>query len=508
VSFTPIQFVYTPPPTVDSRAGAAAIPAPAPPVSAAAGSLAAGLLDQTAGLKAAGLYLQTLVLAKTQGIGITVNPDSDPALATALSRLYSQSQPPAGMTVDMYNNLLDTEAAIMRADMALTGSPSLLQVSPAQKADLLTANQGFEDAMVATGAAAYQLPLLLRQLKGNDIMVDGLTTALQAYPVLQGSTYAPAPATAAVTIVSSSATGITNLAGTATVVPGSPDTSSFLSSIDQPVMDVNSATAAAIGTRLDSLQAQYAAINTLCTGVDKVTQNIAGISTQLLGADLQDLIMIVSMISGMKLLFHKPTLTELKGSVGLLLLPRLVAEGAVFNSQMDRIIQSVTAPAQTMLASLNALTGEVVSVGNEVAYLVAQGGLTGLIGSHISGTKQPPTPQREQELDAMPKAMGMLTGYLNWGIQELTARATEIESSFFRAMDRRLLATGGQLDLMSSLQQIDALIALLQSIIQAQQSGSTPTVSSSNAGVIQALSAPAATNLPAPTAAVARLLTV
>ena len=161
-----------------------------------------------------------------------------------------------------------------------------------------------------------------------------------------------------------------------------------------------------------------------------MTQNIAGISTQLLGADLQDLIMIVSMISGMKLLFHKPTLTELKGSVALLLLPRLVAEGAVFNSQMDRIIQSVTAPAQTMLASLNALTGEVVSVGNEVAYLVAQGGLTGLIGSHISGTKQPPTPQREQELDAVPIAMGMLTGYLNWGIQELTARATEIETPF------------------------------------------------------------------------------
>ena len=495
MSFSKIQFSYTPPPTVQPRAGAAATPAPAPPASLAAGSLAAGLLDRVAALKAAGQYLQSLALAKSQGIGIVVNPDSDPTLGMALTRLYSKPQPPAGMTVDMYNNLLDTEMAVMRADMALAGSPSLLQVSPAQKADLLVANQRFEDSLVATGASPYQTPLLLRQLKGNDIMLDGIKTALQGYPVLSGSEYAAVP-------------------GNPTTSPtsGSIDTTGWLNVIDKPVMDINSATAAAIDARLDSLQKQYGAIYGLCAGIDKVTQNITDIATQFLDKDLQDLIMIVSMISGLKMLFHKPKLTELKGVAGMLLLPRLIAEAAVFNSLMDRVLQSVTAPAQAMLNSLNRLTGEVASVGNEVAYLTAQGGLTGLIGKHISGSKEQPAPQRIKDLDAIPKAMGMLTGYLNWGIQETRSRAFEIEGSFFKAMDRRLQGTGGQLDVMDSLRSIDALIGVLQSLIQAKQRGTIPAVGSPNSGldlVIGDLTQKSTSaGLPAPPAGVAKLLNV
>ena len=100
MSFNPIKFSFTPPATLDSRAGAPAVPAPpAPasgPTSAADSSLAAGLLNRVAALKATGLYLQSLVLAKSQGIGITVDPNSDPNLTVALTRLYSASQPPAG----------------------------------------------------------------------------------------------------------------------------------------------------------------------------------------------------------------------------------------------------------------------------------------------------------------------------------------------------------------------------------------------------------------------------
>ena len=277
-------------------------------------------------------------------------------------------------------------------------------------------------------------------------------------------------------------------------------------------MDINSATAAAIDARLDSLQKQYGAIYGLCAGIDKVTQNITDIATQFLDKDLQDLIMIVSMISGLKMLFHKPKLTELKGVAGMLLLPRLIAEAAVFNSLMDRVLQSVTAPAQAMLNSLNRLTGEVASVGNEVAYLTAQGGLTGLIGKHISGSKEQPAPQRIKELDAIPKAMGMLTGYLNWGIQETRSRAFEIEGSFFKAMDRRLQGTGGQLDVMDSLRSIDALIGVLQSLIQAKQRGTIPAVGSPNSGldlVIGDLTQKSTSaGLPAPPAGVAKLLNV
>jgi hypothetical protein len=511
MSFSKIKFSFTPPPTLDSRAGAPAVPAPPAPAagaaSAANNSLAAGLLDRVAALKAAGLYLQSLVLAKSQGIGIVVDPNGGPNLAIALTRLYSSDQPPAGMTVDMYNNLLDTEMAIMRADMALAGSSSLLQVSPAQKADLLVANEGFENSLVATGAAAYQTPMLLRQLKGNDVMLDGITTALQAYPVLAGSSYAPAPPPAASIVTSNPVTGVTNLSPTV-----SATSANWLNVIDKPVMDINSATAAAIGTRLDSLQSQYSAVYGLCAGIDQVTANISEITTQFLGRDVQDLVMIISMVSSMKMLFHKPALTELKGTAALLLLPRLVAEASIFNALMDRVIQSVTAPAQAMLTTLNGLTGVVASAGNEVAYLAAEAGQTGLIGNHIAGSNKPLSPKRMQELDAIPKAMGKLTGYLNWGIQEVIGRATEIENSFFKAMDRRLLGTGGQLDLMQSLREVDALIGLLQSIIQAQQAGSTPSAGTPSPSLTRVLNsatpASPSAGLPAPPAAVAKLLSV
>ena len=515
MSFNPIKFSFTPPATLDSRAGAPAVPAPpAPasgPTSAADSSLAAGLLNRVAALKATGLYLQSLVLAKSQGIGITVDPNSDPNLTVALTRLYSASQPPAGMTVDMYNNLLDTEMAIMRADMALAGSSSLLQVSPAQKADLLTANEAFENALVATGTAAYQIPMLLRQLKGNDVILDGLTTALQAYPVLAGSSYAPAAAPAISVVTNNPVTGVTNLS------PASAATAtSFLGSIDQPVTDINSDTAAAIGTRLDTLQSQSGAVYQLCTGIDQVSQNISGITNQFLGTALHDLIMVISLISSMKMLFHKPSLTELKGTAAMLLLPRLVAEASIFNSLMDRVVQSVTAPAQALLTSLNRLTGVVASSGAQAAHLInasaAAGSQTGLIANHMAGSNAPLSPKQMQELDAIPQSMGMLTGYLTWGVHEVVARATEIESSFFKAIDRRLMVTGSQLDLMSSLQQVDALIGILQSMIQAQQAGSAPSAGVPGPNLAQVLSSatPAASpaaGLPAPPAAVAKLLT-
>ena len=515
MSFNKIVFSYTPPPTALPQA-IPGQPGTILPVTAtsskndlAKASRAAALIDRLRALKATAQYLESLIAARCQGMGINPNYSVDPELGMALARLYSAPTPPTGIGLEMYNNLLAAEIGITRAEMALAGSSSPIKVSPMQKADLMKVTLAFEDAMAETGQFRHQLPLLMRELKNDELIFDSLVGSLQEYPVLNGSDYAAAPATATSTVIDNgewmtpeqqslaslidtsklqvknatiathSASEVTNALPdipifSASFNAGTPDP--IFSTTDAVLIDVNMQTAAEVDARLDQYQKTMGAMYNLATGIDDAYNYVGQIANQYLVTDLNKLILVMSTLSGLILLFHKPKLKDIKGLIGMMIMPRLIAEVGQFNCLMDRVEQRLLAPVTEVLGSLNRLVGEVSQVSNDVAYLVAKGGMTGMMRSSISGSNKMPKQERIKALDTLPKEMALVQGHLAWGLMEASRKRRTVEDGMLKAMDRQLAGSGDRLDLMKSLRSINAVVDIIKNLILERQRGSLQSV--------------------------------
>ena len=506
MSFRKISFQYTPPPTaqpqpLDKPVAQRNLPV----VPDVRSSRAAKMIGRIDVLKATGRYLQDLIRARAAGIGIELNFNAAPDLAMALSRLYASEAPPPGITLEMYNNLLDAELGVMRAEMALADSNSPLMVQPLQKADLMQVTAAFEDALADTGMFRHQLPLLLRELKGDDIVFDSLRDGLQEYPILSGSEYQPVPETAAAvtnpdedwyvppdqdlndlvdtkkldkdilkTLKDPFNTYMPEVQRAAVVTEtGAYDSDDWLSPLDSVLLDISEDAAAEVEARLDQYERNFGFMYNLATDIDQAYEYIHSIANTFLYQPLEKLILVLSTLRALKALFHKPKLAEIKGLIAMIIMPRLIGEVTRFNFLMDRILQRITDPVQTVLNSMNRLFGEISRVGNDVAYLTAQGGLTGIVRSQISGKQQMPTPARIKELDAIPKGTAFLGGKLSWALQQTRRQAQTIENSMLKAVDRRLQASGDRLEIMEQLRSIDSLVDILKSLILERQRGAT-----------------------------------
>jgi hypothetical protein len=144
---------------------------------------------------------------------------------------------------------------------------------------------------------------------------------------------------------------------------------------------------------------------------------------------------------------------------------------------MDRVEQRVAAPVQTLLNSMNNLVGEVSRDAKSVAYLAAQGGLTSMVSSSISGTNKMPAPKQLQALNTLPKYVALVTGKMAWGLQYVSRKRASLEDGMLKSMDRHLLGSGDRLDLMKTMRSINALYDIIQNLILERQRGSLQSVS-------------------------------
>jgi hypothetical protein len=242
------------------------------------------------------------------------------------------------------------------------------------------------------------------------------------------------------------------------------------------LIDVNMQTAAEVDARLDQYQKTMGAMYNLATGIDDAYNYVGQIANQYLVTDLNKLILVMSTLSGLILLFHKPKLKDIKGLIGMMIMPRLIAEVGQFNCLMDRVEQRLLAPVTEVLGSLNRLVGEVSQVSNDVAYLVAKGGMTGMMRSSISGSNKMPKQERIKALDTLPKEMALVQGHLAWGLMEASRKRRTVEDGMLKAMDRQLAGSGDRLDLMKSLRSINAVVDIIKNLILERQRGSLQSV--------------------------------
>jgi len=458
MSFEPIKWIYTPPPTITPAAQPVSVPSVSSLSSAAApaSSRAAQLISRLSDLSATAKYLEAIILARTAGTGVTFDMQNEPELVLALNRIYGTL--PAGISIAMYGHMLDTLAGTQRALVVIDRMKSSKQPDPIQTADLLTATGKVEDALCEDGSFEHQLPSLLKTLKGDRLLFDNLSDSLHQYPVMTpapgaGSGYSPALNNTGSGTAQTSAASVTT----------------------QPI-DVDPDTATNLNERLDVYENYYNATNDMVTSINSVMTDINSIAQAYIARPLQELAMVLSTLIALKAFFSKPSLKKLKGIMEALILPRLIAQVSAFNFLLDRAVQKAVSPAMNLINSLGLAMAEVSQTSSQIAYLVNEDvQLTGKLTGQITGPTKPVlTNQQKQILNTLPVGLAKLGGCLSWGMSELTQKKAYVEMSAMRILDRKLDGAGDQLEIMQSLSSIDSLVAITQSFLNIKSQNGAP----------------------------------
>lgn len=481
MAFKTFRWLYNPPPTL-----APAPPPVAPPLSPAArDSNAAKLIARLDDLNITARYLEKAIVERTGKLGIKLNLKSDPELAIALERIYGST--PEAISVGMYDFLLDAEAGIQRAEIAVEEVDAEVHVDPVQKADLSRINAYFEDALVEEATVDSALPLLLRPLKGDRIIFDNLKEALSEYPILQGtqsgnsSTQELSP----LEIPQDPETG----QPLAYVTPDHPETveapntgsdslnTKIVTSIARQLSqtqsetdsqtrgDMNPDTTANLHERFDAWESYYNGTMGLVSKIDEAYSDLAQYADTYLYRPLAELEAILKMLAALKLFFHRPKLKDIRATMAAFIMPRLVSEVAKYMMQLDQNVETITRPVTSMVASLGRLFGEISNIGTDIAYLAAGGGFTGMVRSAISGQNRMPTKKRIKALDTIPKGLAKLGATLAWGMREMMAAQTYVETTLFKCLDSKLAGDGNSLEIMQALSSVDALTTITKGFL-------------------------------------------
>jgi hypothetical protein len=514
MSFKPIQFTYTPPLTVPSAPLAAATASraaqnPLDREQVASGSKAASLLAKISSLKAASAYLQSAILALTANKGVVLNFAGNPELSDSLKRIYGSTTPPGAISIGMYSHLVSAEFGILRTDIALANSNSSLQASPYQRLDLQQATKTVEDALCEAGDFDSQLPLFLRELCGHDLMYDSLTDALKQYPILCGTSYAPPSKASGFSVTNYTNPGAGNDfdafrgLGEAVGSAAAPQSSANATSFEQlqqsnalATMDCSDEFADSLDQRLDRQVSLYGQMyNTVVAAtnvVGAINQDLSAVNefvtTNALAA-IDTIMCLMGAIKGIQAMVHKPDLKALKDTATLIMLPRLIAELGPFASMMDRMVQRVVSPVNSLLARGDALLAQVAGVERNLAYMIRKDGITGVIQNKIHGK---PLPQMdnsaaEKKFEQIDAGMQKLYGYAGWANRMIEAKATEARLSLVQALDRSQQVSGDRLETLQSLKDIANLMTVFQSVVQQVQGGGSALRLSGTAGQVSSI---------------------
>lgn len=460
MSFEPIKFTFTPPPTIPSQAVLAPSTNPvgtAIPVSnqfgttIAAGSKAAGLVTRLSDLSATVSYLQQALTSLVKSLGVTFDLSANPDLGRALARIYNVTTPPSAMDMEMYINLLEADISFLRFDL-LNPADSSVQIQPLQRADVGLAAKTFENSLLSTGIYNQTLPVLLRSMLGDQVIFDSWTSTLLKYPILSVPQKSPA-----------------QLASSASPT-GSSDRDLNGSSID-----VSDSLSELMNGILDQWENSYAGIYKVVASPDPTETALPSVVATLSSQPSSDLIRLSTLLQNLLAFQHQPAMQTAHDSADNLVVPRLLSDVVGHTGNMDYVSQVVTGPANNFTGPMGALMSLLSSV-NPGSILGV--GLTGAVGQAAGGFSPLPLTQTQlKTLAGLPQGLQILGANVAWSQTEAQRQNTLMQKSIQRLSFRRLSNQGSQTELLTSMKSLSSSIGIIKSILQ---SGSNAPVVSGN----------------------------
>jgi len=453
MSFEPWQFQYNPPPTVATPAGvitppAAEVPAVNKPASRE-GTTAGQLIQQIQDLRDTNKYLQQVILNRCSATTVAVNAN-DPTIGQALSVIYGKDGP-AAITADMYSNLLDAQFTSMQVDMAINGTD--LQLNKFEQGAVSTLISAVQDAMVDSGDFETCLPLLLQNLKGDDMVFQNMQTSLATYPAYQ-------------------------TAGQQLSTPGTPAPPITMSNID-----VGPETAQVLSGGLAGFPAVYASIYQLATTVAQVTADAQRVLALYVLQPLAMILRMCALYKGMTAMMHKPRLKGLLSGLTNMVYAMLMAQFVGMVMLADKYIQAVLAPLMQMVGLIMQMiamvNGVVTSVNLSVHALAgtakavkatfSSGSLEGMSMAydcgmpHNAGMSKPPSAFAIQK--TINKGVLSMITHIVWGLNWITKQQKKFLEKMNKLLKRKLMNTADMIDLMCSLRELNGLMQLANTAV-------------------------------------------
>jgi hypothetical protein len=458
MSFEPIRFVFTPPPTIPSQALSASNTVTAGVVapvsnefgsSIAASSNAASLVVRLTDLANTSLYLQQALLSLVPRLGITFDLASNPDLGRSLSRIYNTPTAPSAMDMQMYTSLLQTDVNFSQFDL-LNAKDSSVQIEPIQRADIGLASKTFENSLISSGIYNQMFPVLLRSLAGDQIVFNSWSNALRQYPIL--SIPQKTPVQLATTI--------------APVNASSRDLNGSSVDVSDSVLELTNGI-------LDKWEKSYAGMYKLVASPDPTEVALPSIVASLSTQPSSDLNRLVAMLQNLIAFQHQPSLQQHHDSIDNLVLPKLLSESIGHISNLDYMSQVAVNPSNNFGGSLGTLMSLLASF-NPGSLLNI--GLTGIVAQGAGGfSPLPLTNTQLQALSGLPEGLRILGANITWSTNESNRQTELMHQSMQRLGLRRLTNQGNQTELLTSMKSLSSSITIIKSILQS--SANTPTVS-------------------------------
>lgn len=459
MSFTPWKFARTIPPTV---AMPEVVPAPVVPAAVNANSstnssrattLAAAFTD----LAGTAVYLQSVILSLTKGLGITVDVNSNPDLGRALSAVY-QHIPPA-ISITMYSYLLDAEQGAQQVTQA-AGKSSSVVANPYQNLAVSTITKAVEAGLAtqvgANASVQYTMPLLLRALKTQATVYSQISAQLESYPASRTYTNAK--------------------------VSGD--------FIQASTVDVGDAVNSVLSDHVTAMGNTYTSAFNALAGVSTINQDIVCVVKTLAALGKSEL----AAAKGVFNFVHSTSVAEgaqdLANGLTSFVFVQLMSDASSMLFSLDRVAQMALVPLATMT---NSLASGLSSVrGNTASTLVGvirqtvdssrviSGPLQGLLSSNTSvgacgaglTTAPPastlaPSPSCSMSGNSGTPSSGMndLSSLLDWGMNKMNDKLSVALQSFQKLTTRSQSDTCHQVKLLALANNLTTIGSLAGSIL-------------------------------------------
>jgi hypothetical protein len=460
MSFKPFHFEFNPPDTIPAplRSDTEAFDPDNLSLSDKDRATNAGqLIDQLSEMMAASQYLQTALVERFRNTGVEVNLAANPEIASALGRIYGTDNPPSIVTIPMLDNLLNAEAGIVLLE-SLLDADSEIEPNSVQYADIMLVTQQIEHLLIESGEFRNQLPMLLRQLKGDNMIFQQWIQGLQKYPVLLRSS--------SPTQTIRDTLNTPGPLGNDLIQVRNLDVSNPVFNFTQDWMN-----------RYSSI---YSSIYKMMATVNHVEQGIAHVVNAFVLQPVQDIVRIIGLFNSLKGIFHKGSLTKISDALAGFVFARIGGQIGGFMFLLDRFVRMAVDPIKNAIGQIGGLLGTI----NRAATAVGQatGALKGLSAdNHCSGSPHASATGTNKLVnitalggaDALPEALKTLGDHINWATRTADRERNSVNESFRKLAERRGKDASDRLDVMCSLQSLDSLIAIAQGFVNETQRGTS-----------------------------------
>lgn len=478
MSLDKFKFDWTPPETLERAPRAASVVPEAeqparstvalPPVSE---TNCGRLIESCRDWQATAKYLADVVLKRSAGLSLNIVPERYPEVHMALTRMYPEN--PGTITVEMFDHMLDLEMAQMQLDIAIP-IESDKEVSMYQKADVALCTKTFEHAILDRMEYKYALPLMLRALKGDQLIAKNFEYSLKQYPIFR----APRDTV---------------------FEPGLGDEAQ----VQLTRTDVSNELAEKMQGSIDGIMHELGRTYNLLSQVSHVEADIVNVANTYFYEPLDNVIRLAQSFNALKNFATKEGIEGIVDSLTQFAFTRLMAEVGDMTFMMDRFLQNITAPLKDGISKISKLTQTVQQISGDVGYVI-DGGLKGQMKGSMCGESRTVTDPltgdkinngvsfvsnsvRQHVGDTMGKAESWLNGkfegasdglkslaeHADWANRVSRDKSKTLQQELEKLFDRRGGEKGSLTELMCSLRALDSFVNMAKGFVKAKDSGST-----------------------------------